>query len=326
MAEPAEPRRLLFSAQKNEGPFILEWVAYHKAVGFTDIVVVSNDCDDGSDRLLDELSLVGALTHIRQTVPEGAAPQKNAERVAREAGVFRDGDWVMWLDLDEFFLPNPEFGSVQGVIDAVPSAAAIGFAWRFFGDSGNETWPGRHVGPRFTRAAHRRRGARTQFKTLFRYGPMIERLDIHRPILTPGTDHARFPAITSARSRMPPEFYDTSRRTPYNRMTGEKGAYRLGQIAHFSVRTPDLFAEKARRGDGYYANPEDVVRDDRFYHAKNFNGVEERGLLKYQKEVDSGIAALLSSPGVREACERIPMFRTEPPGPAEPAEQVGRSA
>lgn len=35
----------LFSAMKNEAPFLLEWVAYHKAIGFDRIVIYSNDSD-----------------------------------------------------------------------------------------------------------------------------------------------------------------------------------------------------------------------------------------------------------------------------------------
>ena len=38
--------------QKNEGAFLLEWIAYHKVIGFSNIVVLSNDCEDGSDEFL----------------------------------------------------------------------------------------------------------------------------------------------------------------------------------------------------------------------------------------------------------------------------------
>ena len=33
----APGRKVLFSAMKNEAPFVLEWIAYHKVIGFTDI-------------------------------------------------------------------------------------------------------------------------------------------------------------------------------------------------------------------------------------------------------------------------------------------------
>ena len=45
-------RKVLFSAMKNEAPFVLEWVAYHKVIGFDEIVIAFNDCDDGTAELL----------------------------------------------------------------------------------------------------------------------------------------------------------------------------------------------------------------------------------------------------------------------------------
>ena len=51
------------TTQKNEGAFLLEWIAYHKIIGFTDIVILSNDCEDGSDEMLDHLSKSGEIIH-----------------------------------------------------------------------------------------------------------------------------------------------------------------------------------------------------------------------------------------------------------------------
>lgn len=130
-------RRVLFSAQRNEGPFILEWVAYHKVVGFTDIVIYSNDCDDGSDDLLDRLAEAGEVEHVRHTPPEGVAPQQSASRLAQAAGTFRDGDWVMWLDLDEYLVPNVGDQTLDALIAEIGDVDALLVAWRHFGDGGN---------------------------------------------------------------------------------------------------------------------------------------------------------------------------------------------
>lgn len=40
---------------KNEGPFLLEWIAFNRLLGVTDHLFYSNDCSDGTDRLLDAL-------------------------------------------------------------------------------------------------------------------------------------------------------------------------------------------------------------------------------------------------------------------------------
>ncbi len=47
---------------RNEGPYILEWLAHHRAIGVRDALIYSNDCDDGSDALLDLLAGAGMAT------------------------------------------------------------------------------------------------------------------------------------------------------------------------------------------------------------------------------------------------------------------------
>ncbi len=300
--------RVLFSAQKNEGPFLLEWVAYHRVIGFDRIVIVSNDCDDGSDDLLDVLAKAGAIDHIRQNVPPDIAPQTSAEQTARAAGMFRDGDWIMWLDADEFLVPSPPHRTVSDMIDALGNNAALMVAWRFFGDSHHSIWPGRHVSADFAWAAKRRRGQNAQVKTLFRFGPEIARLDIHRPILADGITRDTFPVLTSAGTPADDRFDDPSNR-PCNRLVAERRPYILGQVAHFSVRTPDMYARKALRGDGYYADPQAVPRTDDLYDKRNFNHVLEDGLARHEKATGLEMARLLDIPAVFQACRVISGFR-----------------
>ncbi len=85
-------RRILFSAQKDEAPFLMEWIAYNKAIGFTDIILHSNDCTDGSDDLLYRLAAKGEIDHHRHAPPAAMAPQQNASKLAQEHGLFKDGD------------------------------------------------------------------------------------------------------------------------------------------------------------------------------------------------------------------------------------------
>jgi hypothetical protein len=43
------------SMMKDEAPNLLEWFAHHLAVGFTDILVYTNDCTDGTVEMLQRL-------------------------------------------------------------------------------------------------------------------------------------------------------------------------------------------------------------------------------------------------------------------------------
>lgn len=38
----------LVATAKDEGPFVLEWVAYHRLAGFDPIIIYQNDSTDGT--------------------------------------------------------------------------------------------------------------------------------------------------------------------------------------------------------------------------------------------------------------------------------------
>ena len=63
------------STMKDEGPFVVEWVAHHLALGFTEVMVYTNDCSDGTDALLKRLEALDIGVHHRENViPEGMKP------------------------------------------------------------------------------------------------------------------------------------------------------------------------------------------------------------------------------------------------------------
>lgn len=88
---------------RDEGAFLLEWLAHHRVIGFTDFLVFSNDCTDGTDAMLDRLQDMGQLTHVRNPGPyEDGGIQWTALKMADKHPLTRDADWLMCLDIDEF--------------------------------------------------------------------------------------------------------------------------------------------------------------------------------------------------------------------------------
>ena len=67
---------------KNEGAFLLEWLAHHRACGFTHVLAFSNACSDGTDAMLDRLAQLGGLTHVRNDGPHDQGPHWSALRLA----------------------------------------------------------------------------------------------------------------------------------------------------------------------------------------------------------------------------------------------------
>ena len=276
-------RRILFSAQKDEAPFLLEWIAYHKTIGFTDIILFSNNCSDGSDAAMDRLAAAGEIAHHRHSPPSDIAPQQNASRIAQEARLFAPDDWVMWLDIDEYFVINLGDGTLDALFAEAPPFNAFLAAWRIFGDGGNSTWPGRQISPAFTQAQADHEELFPYVKTLFKWSERIAHLDIHRPYFDEHVRPRRYPAISSTGDPVDRAFY-RSGADRFNRVSTAGDWWKLAQVNHYLLRTPDMFNRKRERGRG---NRPHVSGNDRhtnrFYKRMNKNEVEDRRILRFEE-------------------------------------------
>ena len=126
------------SMMKDEGPFMLEWVAHHLALGFTDLVVFTNDCSDGTDDMLIRLEELGLAHHRRNTIKKGMRPQPSALKHAQKDPVVRASDWLLVFDADEFLCIRHGDGTLDGMITDAETKGANGIVitWRIFGSGG----------------------------------------------------------------------------------------------------------------------------------------------------------------------------------------------
>lgn len=299
-------RHVLFSAQRNEGPFLLEWILFHVAIGFDRVVIVSNDCTDGSDRLLNCLARHLPLDHVVQTVDGPNAPQHQAQARARADRLVLPGDWVCWLDADEFLNIHAGQGRVTDLRAAMDGADGVCLNWQLFGAAGLRRWPGRQLDPVFSRCGPPV-GKSVQFcKTLFRLTDEIEFLGIHRPVMQVGVRRDRPIWLRGDGRRLTAAFVHDRlpKGLPASRLPGLP-TYRLGQINHYAVRTPDLYALRVQRGDG------SVARDDpgriarrytaRHYRRYNRNWWRDGSIQRHAAVVMAAMAQLLSLPDVAAA-------------------------
>lgn len=169
---------------RNEGAFLLEWLAHHRGIGFTDFLVFSNDCDDGTDAMLDRLDQMGDLTHIRNDGPHEGGVQWTAMKTADKHPLVKNADWLMTLDIDEFINIHVGDHTLAALITALPDADAITLTWRMFGNAGVERYQDRPVTETFDRAAPAVMywpWRAFMFKTLYRNSGAYRKLGVHRP-------------------------------------------------------------------------------------------------------------------------------------------------
>ena len=135
-------RRTIVTTMKNEGPFILEWLAYHRAIGVDDFLIYTNDCTDGTDDLLRILQDRGLVQHRENPYRQsGMKPQHAALAAAQGEPVVDAAKWLVCIDVDEFINVKCGDGSLDALFAAVPDANMISMTWRLFGNADQDTVP-----------------------------------------------------------------------------------------------------------------------------------------------------------------------------------------
>jgi hypothetical protein len=284
----------LMSCMRNEGIHILEWLAYHRVIGFSSFVICSNDCDDGSDRLLDLLAQHGQVDHLPNPVPPGEPPQKHG--IARALAHLRDSpaDWLAHLDSDEFLNIFPGATPVQSLIARAEDAHAIALPWRMFGDNGHQTWPGETLRA-FTACEAAPHRTTVKFKSLFRHRDFASASD-HMPTLP------RIETPLAVNTAGEPLSSVQLLGEPVARYQPIRAALRGGTfVNHYATRSTDVFRLKDVRGRGM-GPPSDKYRLNSAWHSRaNRNEVQDRSILSRWPETEAELARLRALPGVAKA-------------------------
>jgi glycosyltransferase involved in cell wall biosynthesis len=136
---------------KNEAPYIVEWIAWHKAIGIQKFIIADNESTDESRRILEAFRKLGLVEY--QLFPSGdlKSPQLAAyhQILVEKAASY---DWVAFIDADEFIFPTSDDVSFGKHLAELPAdVGAVVLNWACFGSSGNKSFENRPVIDRFSR-------------------------------------------------------------------------------------------------------------------------------------------------------------------------------
>ncbi|MCS6622134.1 glycosyltransferase family 2 protein [Roseibacterium beibuensis] len=295
------------SMMKDEAPFLLEWFAHHLAVGFTDILVYTNDCSDGTVEMLQRLEELGLGYHRPNTIPEGQKPQPSALNHAQAEPLVRDADWVLVFDADEFLAINHPSGTLEGMLDDAVALGANGIVitWRIFGSGGVVDWSRAPVTEQYTRAAPPLWNKGWGVKTLFKFDHQYWKLGIHRPSIKNKWLETEFPDSVKwlNGSGQPMEDYFKFRGWRSIRRTI---GYDWAQMNHYAVKSVDSYAVRKFRGN--VNNKKDKYNAD-YWSLQDRNEVEDTAILRHAERRAEIVEELLKDPVLNElhyaALERV---------------------
>lgn len=275
----------LISIFKNEQPYILEWLAYHRSIGFTDFIIGDNCSNDGTSELLDALHEARLINRVFQSDKKYCSEQGPQldfyDQVIANFG--NQYDVMGFIDADEFIYSETGAKNIVGSIEELfenPDISALGLNWRVFGVGDDN--PDRLVTARITNCSRSDHPVNRYMKSFAR-PENIESMKCHFPILTKGRYVDTLKNELSFENGTPCEAF-------------EKVVSGGLKVAHYIVKSEREFYNKKRlRGRaGVGADREDQFRDDEYFKAHSSYSREELVLARRKPQILDEISFLES--------------------------------
>jgi len=285
-------RALAILTVKNEAAFLLEWLAHHRCAGFTDFLVFSNDCSDGTDSILDRLDANGLVSHVRNDGPHSGGPQWSALKRAEKHPLYAAADWALVLDIDEFVNIHTGARRLADLFSALPpTATAVQLTWRMFGNAGVVRYHDRPLRDQFTKCAPVTLAwpwRAQMFKTLYRPGAGQAKPGVHRP-------RGQSPEQAGPGLPFAQQWFDGSGRAipPATRLFSDysRDNYQLVQLNHYALGAMESYLVKCDRGR---ANRDASTFDMGYWVERNLNQVEDRSIQAL--DIAAELAAMHADP------------------------------
>ena len=291
----AKGRRVIVTTMKNEGPFMLEWVAYNRVIGFTDFLIYTNDCDDNTDKIAIRLQELGLAQHRENRFKQGGSPQRTALKACREEEICKTADWLICADCDEFMNIRVGKGRLDDLFAAVGDADGISVCWKLFGNSGRLTYSEDFVISQFDRCAgeHEYPNFRARgMKTLVRNNERFNRLRIHRPVYHLDRGDVKW---VDGGGRPMPDSYLAAGWKSHGEFTHD-----YVRLHHYAVRSVESFLVKRDRGRTNHVGDDQGVG---YWSTMNFNSARDTSIQHHIPALRAEMAKLLKDPELRRLHE-----------------------
>jgi len=293
------PKTQLVCCVKDEGPFMLEWVAHHVLLGFDDILIFSNDCTDGTVELLNALQDEGLCRQLNNPVPPNEGPQPWAYKRHKRENLGAGFDHIMVIDADEFLNIHVGDHTLAALLAALPGGPdLLCLNIINFGASGRDEWEPGCVTEQFQMAMAEGVRQHTVAKSLVLHPDKFGRLANHHPERFLGNDPLRTVNAALTPVPVPPADYGALWRSLRN-LPAEFASHQIAQINHYCTKTPDSYRLRQARGRGAVAGH--GRHTDYYYQLRNENLRPETSIARYRDALAIKLAQLRAIPAIQKA-------------------------
>lgn len=246
---------------KNEQPYILEWIAFHRLIGFEKFILADNISNDGTSELLSKLDNAGIIDRIIYPTQAGQPPQIPAYREIYKL-YKEDINYIAFLDADEFITSTQDISlkKLLKELEKKDKFGGLALNWSVFGSSGKKYFDEGLVIERFTKRANKDQFINHHLKSIVKIECIESISNCHQAQLKDGFLYYN----TNY------EIIDKNKQKIFG--LSEKVCWSKFKVNHYMIKSYQEFKEKKQaRGRGASL----LKRDDSFFYKHDFNEIEE---------------------------------------------------
>lgn len=215
---------------KDEAPYLIEWLEFHKIVGVERFYLYNNNSTDSTKELLQPYVQSGEVVLLDWPVTPG---QKSAYEHCLRA-YKTESEWIAFIDLDEFLFPT-EKEDLKEVLKEFEGVAGVGANMLYFGSSGHKVRPEGLQIEQFTK-----RSADT-----FDMNKYVKSIVRPQQVLGPSCPHFFIPINEEAA-------LVTENQERLTSSIAERVSVQKLRINHYYTRSKQEIKEKVMRGDAFF--------------------------------------------------------------------------
>ena len=283
---------------KNEAPYILEWIAYHRAIGFENILIYTNDNSDKTVELLSKLDIFPWFNWQENKIAEGESPQIKAFSDAFQR--LKDtGSWVLVCDADEFFVLEAGL-DLQQFIAKHSEADCISVYWKVFGSSGQKKKEPGLIIERLQSCAIPEHKTSEIFKSLTKMVGFWSGLGLHKPFVSKTANIEKINWIDSSGARIK---IQNGNPVPSDELCPDE-RYKLAQVNHYMVKSLSEYRMKQIRGNGFITAKSNLYNEP-YFTAHDRNEHLDKRILPLLPQVKQEMDSIAKMAGISSLLQEI---------------------
>lgn len=148
---------------KNEGPYLIEWLEFHKLLGVERFYLYDNCSDDLTTKILNYYTNIGQVIYHYWPDQPGQVSAYNHCLENHQL----ESEWIAFIDLDEFLFPI-SCDNLLEVLEEFSDVSAVVVNWLIFGTSGHKKQPTGLQIENFNQRAENDFGANLNYKSIIK--------------------------------------------------------------------------------------------------------------------------------------------------------------